>query len=293
MDHEPPETDSSDSTRVWAFRSATYELGRFPLIMGIINVTPDSFSDGGEYFDPAAAIGHALELVDDGADFLDVGGESTRPGAEPVDVSEELRRVIPVVHGIAKRTSVLISIDTLKAEVARQAIEAGAVIVNDPSGLTFDVEMPTVCRENGVGVICMHIQGTPKTMQQNPQYSDVVREIRDSLAERLDRLQEQGLPRECVVVDPGIGFGKTAEHNLEILSNIRRFRDLDRPVLIGHSRKRFLGHVLGRSVDERTYGTLGISVALAMQSTDILRVHDVRATRDVLLAWQTIATALS
>jgi dihydropteroate synthase len=257
--------------------------------MGIVNVTPDSFSDGGRFLDCESAVEHALGLVEDGADLLDVGGESTRPGADHVAPEEELRRVIPVIERLARGTSVPISIDTTKAATARQALAAGATIVNDVSGLRFDPEMPRVCRETGAGVICMHMQGTPQTMQEDPHYEDVVAEVCAFLAERLEVLEGQGIGPERVVIDPGIGFGKTAEHNLAILSNIRRFRAIGRPVLIGHSRKRFLSKVLGRSVDERTAGTLGVAVALAMQSTDIIRVHDVRATRDALLAWRAIA----
>jgi dihydropteroate synthase len=274
--------------RTWSFRGHHFELGRFPLLMGIVNVTPDSFSDGGSFLDPLAAVEQALALVEEGADLLDIGGESTRPGAEPVPLAEELRRVVPVIERLAGQTAVPLSIDTSKAEVARQTLAAGAQIVNDISGLTFDAGMPAVCREFEAGVVCMHIRGTPQTMQNDPRYGNVVCEICDFLAERLDHLEQQGVAREQVVLDPGIGFGKTAEHNLEILSNIRRFRALGRPVLIGHSRKRFLGKVLGRKIDERNFGTAGISVALALQATDILRVHDVRATRDALLAWQAI-----
>lgn len=276
--------------RSWQFGSGRYELGGFPLLMGIVNVTPDSFSDGGRFLEAEAAVERARQLVEEGADLLDVGGESTRPGSTEVAAEEELRRVIPVIERLAPQTSVPISVDTTKAGVARRALEAGAAIVNDVSGLTFDTEMPEVCRDYGAGIICMHMQGTPGTMQDDPQYTDVVEEIREFLGARLDFLEQRGIPRERVVLDPGIGFGKTAEHNLEIFSHIGRFRDLGRPVLVGHSRKRFLSKVLGREVEERTAGTLGVAVALAEQHTDILRVHDVRAVRDALLAWQTVAT---
>jgi len=259
--------------------------------MGIVNVTPDSFSDGGTFLDPDVAIRRAVQLVDDGADILDVGGESTRPGAEPVPLNEELNRVLPVVSGIAAATSTPISIDTTKAEVARQAIDAGAAIVNDISGLTFDPHMAAVCRETRVGVVCMHIQGMPQTMQDDPTYEDVVSEIVAYFEDRLATLEQQGLPRERIVLDPGIGFGKTAAHNLQLLSNVHKLRSLGRPVLIGHSRKRFLKKVLGRDVEERTFGTLGVSLALAAQGVDVLRVHDVRATHDALLAFRTVSSA--
>ncbi|MFM9960984.1 MAG: dihydropteroate synthase [Planctomycetaceae bacterium] len=259
--------------------------------MGIVNVTPDSFSDGGQFVSVSAATEHALRLVDDGADILDIGGESTRPNATPVTLEEELRRVVPVVRELARQTRVPISIDTSKAEVARQCLDAGAVIVNDISGLTLDADMPRVCRDSSCGVIVMHMQGTPKTMQLDPRYDNVVADVCRYFSRRLDELETAGIARERIVLDPGIGFGKTAEHNLELLSHIAAFHALGRPVLIGHSRKRFLKKVLGREVEERNAGTLGVSLALAAQGTDILRVHDVRATRDALLAWHTVLAA--
>jgi dihydropteroate synthase len=274
--------------RTWRFGEQTWSLGRFPKLMGIVNVTPDSFSDGGQFLDCSAAVEHALRLVAEGADILDIGGESTRPGATPVNVEDELQRVVPVVRELAQRTRVPISIDTTKAEVARRCLAEGAVIVNDISGLTFDADMPRVCRESSCGVIVMHIQGTPQTMQADPRYENVVREVRDHFSERLRNLEEAGICAERVVLDPGIGFGKTASHNLELLSHIAEFRGLGRPVLIGHSRKRFLKYVLGREIEERDAGTLGVSIALAAQQVDILRIHDVRATRDALLAWRTV-----
>ena len=256
--------------------------------MGIVNVTPDSFSDGRQFRDPRAAVAHALRLEQDGADFLDIGGESTRPGAEPVPLEEERRRVIPVIAELASKTSLPISIDPTKAEIARLAIEAGATIVNDISGLTFDPQMPDVCRDTGAGVICMHIQGTPQTMQLNPRYDDVVAEILVWFRQRLETLSACDIPPEHIVLDPGIGFGKTAQHNVEILTSIAGFHGLGRPVLIGHSRKRFLAKVLGRPVEERSAGTIGVSVALAAQSVDILRDHDIAANRDALMAWNAL-----
>ena len=257
-------------------------------LMGIVNVTPDSFSDGGQFDSVSAVVEHALRLVEEGADILDIGGESTRPGAAPVSLDEELRRVVPVVRELARQTQTPISIDTSKAKVARKCLEAGVVIVNDISGLTFDADMPHVCRESSCGVIVMHIQGTPQTMQADPHYDDVVAEVCRHFSRRLEDLEAAGIARERIVLDPGIGFGKTAEHNLELLSHIADLHALGRPVLIGHSRKRFLKKVLGREVEERNAGTLGVSIALAAQGTDILRIHDVRATRDALLAWQTV-----
>lgn len=279
---------ASFTPRTWHVGSERWELGPFPRLMGIVNVTPDSFSDGGQFLDVGHAVEHALRLIADGADIIDVGGESTRPGAIPVAVGEELRRVVPVVRELARQTKTPISIDTYKAEVARQSLAAGAVIVNDISGLTFDAKMPRVCRESSCGVIVMHVQGTPETMQLDPRYDDVVADVCRYFSRRLEELELAGIARERIVFDPGIGFGKSAEQNVELLSHVAEMHALGRPILIGHSRKRFLKKVLGRDVEERNAGTIGISLALAAQGTDILRVHDVQATRDALLAWQTI-----
>jgi dihydropteroate synthase len=258
--------------------------------MGIINATPDSFSDGGLFVETRAAVDQALRLVEEGARIIDVGGESTRPGAEPVALEEELRRVVPVIEQLAKHSPVLISVDTTKAEVARAALNAGAHIVNDISGLKFDSKMPAVCSQAKAGVVCMHIRGTPTTMQDDPQYDNVVEDICRFLRGRLIELAQQGIAPERVVIDPGIGFGKTAAHNLEILGKIHRLKEIGRPVCIGHSRKGFLKKLLGRPVDERLFGTVGVSVAVALQGAEILRVHDVAATRDAILACQAVLT---
>ena len=278
-------------TRRWRFGQHDLELGNFPLVMGIVNVTPDSFSDGGDFLAAQSAVEHALKLVEDGADILDIGGESTRPGAEPVSQDEELGRVVDVIAQLRPQTDRLISIDTTKAEVARQALAAGADIVNDISGLTFEPDIVGVCAESGCGVICMHIRGTPQTMQDDPVYDDVVADVCSFLSDRLTNLESRGVAPERVVTDPGIGFGKTAQHNVELLSNIAQLRALGRPVLIGHSRKRFLAKVLGRPVEERLAGTLGVAIAAASQSADIIRVHDVQQTKDALLAWHAIRNA--
>jgi len=277
----------NDSTkqRIWEFNGFQSEPEIQPRFMGIVNVTPDSFSDGGRFLDTAAAVEQGLRLVEEGAAFLDVGGESTRPQATPVAVEEELRRVVPVIEELARRTTVPISIDTFKSEVARAALDAGASIVNDISGLQFDPHMIETCAATQCGVVCMHIQGTPQTMQIAPHYSNVVEEIAAWFAERLDVLERGGIARTRVALDPGIGFGKTAQHNLELLSAVRRFQSLGRPLLIGHSRKRFLQKVIGRPVDERLFGTVGVSVALAHQGVDLIRVHDVAANRDAVLAF--------
>lgn len=273
----------------WRIGPHRRQTGAFPLLMGIVNVTPDSFSDGGRFVSHSAAVDQALILAGQGADLLDIGGESTRPGAESVGLQAELERVIPVIERLRGAVDVPISIDTTKAAVARQALQAGATIVNDVSGLTFDPEMTPVCVASDCGVICMHIRGTPQTMQQDPRYDDVVDDVAQHLAQRIDALVGSGIDRERIVIDPGIGFGKTAKHNVEILANIARFRALGRPVLIGHSRKSFLKTLIGRPIDERLAGTIGVAIAAAMQSVDVLRVHDVAPVRDALQAWKALA----
>lgn len=260
--------------------------------MGIVNVTPDSFSDGGLWLDSQRAIEHALQLAEDGADILDVGGESTRPGSQEVELAEELQRVIPVIEQLRSRTKKLISVDTKKAEVARQALAVGADIINDISALTADPQMIDVCAETICGVMLMHMQGTPETMQLNPHYGDVVSDVRDFLAGRLNDMHAAGIDAKRIVIDPGIGFGKTAQHNVDLLANIAAFKSLERPVLIGHSRKRFLSKVLGRQVEERLAGTLGVALAIAELGADIIRVHDVKETRDALLAWHAIRSGV-
>ncbi len=221
---DKPLNSSREIQKTWAFSGQKWELGEFPKLMGIVNVTPDSFSDGGHYINQEAAIEHALKLVEDGADILDIGGESTRPYSMPVSMEEELRRVVPVIEALARRTSIPISIDTTKAEVARQAILNGATIINDISGLQFDPEMIPLCGNTEAGIICMHILGTPQTMQDAPHYEDVVGEISHYFQDRLQLLEDAGIHQERIVLDPGVGFGKTAQHNLEILSHIKQLR---------------------------------------------------------------------
>jgi len=249
------------------------------LIMGILNVTPDSFSDGGRFLSPDAAVKRALIMEKEGADIIDVGGESSRPGAEPVPVEEELRRVIPVLERLRGKLRIPISIDTTKAEVAEAALRAGASIVNDISALRFDPAMASVVAEFGAGLVLMHMLGTPKTMQQDPHYEDVVREVREFLAERALYAQSQGIPREAIAVDPGIGFGKTVEHNLELLRRLPELVELGFPVLVGPSRKSFIGAILGLGVEERLEGTLAACAVAVVRGADILRVHDVREVR--------------
>ena len=273
----------------WTLANRTLTRRELPLLMGILNVTPDSFSDGGQFHTEDAAVRQAEQLEQAGADILDIGGESTRPGAVPVSLEEELRRTIPVIRRLAGSVRIPISIDTTKSEVARQALDAGAEIVNDISGLTFDAEMAEVCRVHDAGICLMHIQGTPQTMQNAPAYHDVVQEVSDFLQTQVDRCLMLGIPAERMCVDPGIGFGKTAEHNLDLMRAVSSLQQqLQRPVLIGHSRKRFLSRILGRDVEERLGGTIGVAVALAEAGVDVLRIHDVQAVRDSLVAWNTI-----
>lgn len=273
---------------VWQVRERPLTITR-PLVMGIVNVTPDSFSDGGRFLDPSAAIDRALRLVDEGADLLDVGGESTRPGAESVPLDEEVRRVVPVITGLAGRVGVPISVDTMKAEVARQALAAGAAIVNDVTALLGDPAMIDVVRSSGAGVILMHMQGTPQTMQISPSYADGVLPAVDRFfASRLQELPGLGIPPERTALDPGIGFGKTAEHNRVLMRELKLFARFGRPVCLGVSRKGFMGKLLNRPVDERLAGSLAVAAHAAIHgAAHILRVHDVAATRDVVtvLEW--------
>ncbi len=254
--------------------------------MGIVNVTPDSFSDGGRFFDDAEAVQHALQLAADGADLLDIGGESTRPYSDPVAADEELRRVLPVIEKLVAEIDIPISIDTSKAAVARAAIAAGAEIINDVTGLSGDPAMIGLATEAGVGVCAMHMQGTPQTMQDNPTYTDVVAEIRDYLRERRNALMAAGIARERICLDPGIGFGKTHEHNITLMRHCHEFHALGCPLLVGHSRKGFLGKLIGDKEADRTSGTVGAALALAVQGVQIIRVHDVRPVREALLAFE-------
>ena len=251
-------------------------------LIGVVNVTPDSFSDGGEFLDAARAIEHGRALVREGADIVDVGGESTRPGgAGEVSAEQELARVAPVLDGLVG-VGVAISIDTSKAEVAEASIDAGATIVNDITALRADPELAALCAERSVAVVLMHMQGTPRTMQVNPTYDDVVDDIRAFLAERIEFAISQGMAEERIWIDPGIGFGKTVEHNLELVRRLREFRDLGRPLVIGTSRKSFIGTITSREVDERLGGTVASNVLALMNGADMLRVHDVAEVRDAL-----------
>ena len=260
-----------------------------PLVMGIVNVTPDSFFDGGRFADPQRAVEHAVRLVEEGADLLDLGAESTRPGALPVDVLEERRRLLPVVTAVAKAVSVPISVDTSKADVARAAIDAGAVLVNDVTALRGDTAMADVIAETGVGLVLMHMQGTPETMQQAPHYDDVVGEIAQFLTERSRAAMDRGVAKERIVLDPGIGFGKTVTQNLDLLANLQVFAELGFPLLVGPSRKGFIGQLTHQPVEARGWGTAGVVALAVQQGANILRVHDVGAMKDVVSVASAIA----
>jgi len=270
----------------WKLAGDVLDFARRPLLMGAINVTPDSFSDGSRFFEPGAAIQRGLELAEQGAAILDVGGESTRPGAAPVEAEQELRRVMPVVSDLCRQTTVPVSIDTSKAAVAREAVSAGAQIINDVTGLEGDPAMVEVAVDSGAGVCVMHMQGTPRTMQDNPTYDDVLQEVLDYLRARRDALTTAGIERERIAVDPGIGFGKTTGHNLTLLANAWRFHELGCPVLVGPSRKRFIGEVLGDVAADRTAGTVGVALALARQGVQLIRVHDVGPVHQALLLFE-------
>jgi dihydropteroate synthase len=253
-----------------------------PAIMGVLNVTPDSFSDGGRFLDPEAAVAHGKHLASEGADLVDVGGESTRPGAAPVTLEEELRRVIGVVEALASQIEVPLSIDTSKADVARGALAAGASFVNDVTALRRDPAMAGVVAAAGVDVCLVHMKGEPRTMQDDPRYDDVVRDVRGFLEERLDAAVAAGIAEERVWLDPGIGFGKTLEHNLELIRRLDEIVGIGRPVVFGASRKRFIGHLTGRPEAERIAGTVAANVLALERGATMFRVHDVSATRDAL-----------
>jgi len=272
------------------FRARQFEF-RFPrpaLVMGVVNVTPDSFSDGGRFCDPDAAISHGLELVQQGAELLDIGGESTRPGAVTVSEGDELRRVIPVIEGLVARTQVPLSIDTMKPAVARAAVTAGASLVNDVAAHRSDTAMWRVVAETGAGYVAMHMQGLPTTMQAGPLYEDVVGEVTDFMAGRMERLNASGVGADQVIFDVGIGFGKTLEHNLQLLAALRSFTKLGRPLLLGVSRKSFLGAMAGAGVAERLPGALA-STCLAIEAgVQIIRTHDVAETLQAIRVTEAI-----
>jgi dihydropteroate synthase len=274
-------------------RAGTFLSGSGPVVVGILNVTPDSFSDGGDFLDPEAAAEHAVAMLDEGAGVLDLGGESTRPGSDPVSQKEEIQRVIPVLERIlAVRPDAVVSIDTYRAGTATAALEAGARLVNDVTALRGDSSMASVVREASCPVILMHMQGEPKSMQKEPHYTDVVREVRDFLAQRAGYAVAAGIRPENVIVDPGIGFGKNLEHNLVLLRNLDAVVDLGFPVLIGASRKSFVGRITGtQEARERVFGTVATTVLAYGQGATFFRVHDVRANREALAVAEAVLRA--
>jgi len=256
---------------------SSFDLSRKTLVMGVLNVTPDSFSDGGLFFGVSSAVDHALRMVEDGADIIDIGGESTRPGSDPVSAEDELRRVVPVIRALAGRIDTPISIDTYKSAVARAAIEEGAQIVNDVSGLRFDRSMAEVVAGSEVAVVLMHMRGTPKSMQMAPSYLNLVAEVKEYLAQGIEAAGRAGISEDRMIIDPGIGFGKTFAHNLEIIRRLGEFRSLGKPILVGPSRKAFIGKYLGDvPVEERLEGTAAAVAISIFNGASIVRVHDVK-----------------
>ncbi|TKJ39847.1 dihydropteroate synthase [candidate division LCP-89 bacterium B3_LCP] len=267
--------------KVFKVGERTYSRTEQPYVMGILNVTPDSFSDGGKYFSVDEALEQAHFMVDEGADFIDVGGESSRPGAEPVSLAEEMHRVIPVIEKLSGSISVPISVDTTKAEVAREALSTGATIVNDVSAMREDPKMPSVVASSGATVILMHMLGTPRSMQDNPYYDDLISEVHSFLSDRLSVALDAGIAADRILIDPGIGFGKRLQDNFEILGRLGEFSDLA-PVLIGPSRKSFIGNTLNLPVEERQYGTAAAVSVVTLNGADVIRVHDVKEMVQVI-----------
>ena len=282
-----PPSDNSP-TKFWSLKSSTIHFAQTPTVMGIVNVTPDSFSDGGKFLEADRAIDHALKLASEGAGILDIGGESTRPYSQSVDQKEELERVIPVIRGLVQQTNIPISIDTTKAHIARAALDEGAQIINDVTGLEGDPGMIDVALNSGAGVCAMHMQGNPQTMQDNPSYQNVVREIHAYLVKRKIHLLEAGIPVEKICLDPGIGFGKSHRHNLELLNHCEQYLDLDCPILIGHSRKGMIGKILGDSNANRDSATMAITLMLARKKIQVVRVHEVGETVRALKAFAAV-----
>jgi dihydropteroate synthase len=264
---------------LYRFGTTEHDLSSRTHIVGVLNVTPDSFSDGGRFFVESAAIEHAMRLAEEGADIIDIGGESTRPGSDSVPVDEELRRVIPVIEALVAKTKIPISIDTYKSTVAKRALEAGATIVNDISGLTSDPEMVDVAANHDASVIIMHMKGTPKTMQVDPEYDDVVEEVKTFLQEQARVALDHGISQ--IIIDPGIGFGKKLEHNLEIFGRLEELAEIGYPLMVGPSRKSFIGTILNLPVDSRLEGTAAAVAASILKGANLVRVHDVQAMKRV------------
>lgn len=274
---------------LWTAGPYTFQFETRPLVMGILNVTPDSFSDGGVFVTVEQAITKAKAMQAEGADIIDIGAESTRPGAEPIGEAEELRRLLPVLEAVHAAVPLPISVDTTKSSVARKAIEHGAVIVNDVSAFRQDPHMAKLVADRGVGAVLMHMQGTPQTMQQNPSYVDVTKEVAGFLRERAAAAVAQGVRQTQIVLDPGVGFGKLEEHNLQLLADLDMLTQLGYPILIGVSRKAFIGRLVNQPIQERVYGTAGAVAAAVLKGANIVRVHDVRAMREAA----TVAAAIA
>jgi len=277
---------------LWRICGRDHDLSQRGMIMGIVNVTPDSFSDGGRFLDAGRAVEHALRLVEEGADILDIGGESTRPGAEPVEEAEELRRVIPVIRTLRSVTKTLISIDTMKAAVARAALEAGAEIINDVTGLRGDPAMSRVAAETDAGLVVMHMTGNPRTMQQKPEYADVVGDVADHFAERLHTLESIGIARERIVLDPGFGFGKTLDHNIALMRALPRLAEAGRPLLVGVSRKSMIAKLLEEDgLETRDWPTVALTSHMRELGARLFRVHDVKPNVQALRMTEAVSAA--
>lgn len=269
-------------------RGQLLEWGKRPYLVGIINVTPDSFSDGGLFYSPEAALKRAEELIAAGADIIDIGGESSRPFAKPVPLEEELKRVIPAIKAIRKHFNIPISVDTYKAKVAQEALAEGADIINDISALRFDPQMVRVVARWQAPVILMHMKGTPQTMQVNPYYEDVLREVRDFFKERISFAEKNGIQREKIILDPGLGFGKRFEDNLRLIKHLDYFKKLDLPLMLGPSRKSFLGQIVVKEALERDPATMAVVTYATLKGVDLLRVHNVSMARDVILVMEAL-----
>lgn len=274
----------------WKVAGSRLDLTKRAMLIGVLNVTPDSFSDGGQFFATEAAVRHGIEMAQSGAEIIDVGGESTRPGADPVSPNEEMERVLPVIEQLEAAGSSLISIDTSKVKVARAALEAGATIINDVTGGRGDPEMFALAAESGAALIIMHMQGTPQTMQRNPIYGDVVAEVADFFRQQFELAIRSGIDPTCIAFDPGIGFGKTGAHNLELLANLPRLRIANRPLVVGVSRKSFLGKITGQPSD-RASATVAMTSLLRERGANVLRVHDVSQNVEALRATEALMAA--
>ena len=283
-------------TKAWQIKNLKMPIGERTLIMGILNVTPDSFSDGGQFFSVDEALAHAEAMIAEGADIIDVGGESTRPGGEPVSIDEEIKRVVPVIEALVKQTSIPISVDTTKSEVARAALDAGAAIVNDISALRFDFYIADAVARAGAGLVLMHSRGTPATMHRLPPAADIMHDVTHSLRASINMAERRGVKRESIVIDPGIGFGKTQEQNLELIAKLDQLIATfpDYPLLIGTSRKSFIGRILADEdgtpapPEDRLHGTMATITAAILRGAHIVRVHDVKAAAETIRVTESI-----